>query len=734
MARLPNVLSGAVLALTWLSASGLPAQPEVSAVLDLASYSTGLAPGTLVSVFGTGLASDSISASDAPLPTLLGGASLDISDGVQTLQAPLFYVSPTQINAQIPYEIAGSRAEARVRNASGTSTAVSLTILPQAPRLFTTNGTGEGFALLLHADNSLVSTGSPARVGEVLNLYLIGLGAVTPPIASGAPAGGGSKGGPLSLVAGSVTVKLDDREAPVLYAGLSPSSVGLYQVQFQVPTGVLTDSPALSVAAQQRTQANVNTALSTASGGQQHYVAPGGKPGGSGSKADPWDLVTALKQPSAIKPGDTIWLRGGVYGDGSTEFVSSLSGTASRPIVLRQYPDERATINGSVTVNGTSAWYWGFEVTNNLPTRQSTIAGSFGGLRTWGINVNGPNTKFINLVLHDADAGFGFWSPAENSEIYGCLIYDNGWQGPDRGHGHGIYTQNTNGTKHIGDNIIFNQFDLGIQAYGSGNAFVQGFSLDGNIVFNNGVLSAGSQRADNILFGFPGSISGLHLDSNYTYDTPTAESGYSRVGWSFGGFNKDAVITNNYWIGGYFSVDLWNWDSLTFSNNTAYSTRGTTVGLTATNNQKVSNYTFTGNSYYGSGLFSYNAQTLNANAWKSATQLDPDSQVHSGRPQGIWAFVRGNTYEPGRANIVIFNWDLAGSVGVDVSQVLTSGTKYEIRDAENFYGSPVASGTYSGDRVQIPMTNLTVANPVGNVPTTPAHTAPEFGAFVLITK
>jgi hypothetical protein len=83
---------------------------------------------------------------------------------------------------------------------------------------------------------------------------------------------------------------------------------------------------------------------------------------------------------------------------------------------------------------------------------------------------------------------------------------------------------------------------------------------------------------------------------------------------------------------------------------------------------------------------------------------------------------------------VIFNWDLAGSVGVDVSQVLTSGTKYEIRDAENFYGSPVASGTYSGDRVQIPMTNLTVANPVGNVPTTPAHTAPEFGAFVLITK
>jgi hypothetical protein len=502
-------------------------------------------------------------------------------------------------------------------------------------------------------------------------------------------------------------------------------------VRFQTPKGVLANSP---VAAQQQTQTDANAALSLASGGQQYYVAANGKPRAAGSKTDPWDLVTALKQPSVLKPGDTLWMRGGTYGDGATEFLSMLVGTASRPMVLRQYPGERATINGSLTVNGANAWYWGFEVTNNLPSRQSTIAGPFGGPRKWGINVNGPNTKFINLVVHDADSGFGFWSPAENAEIYGCLIYNNGWQGPDRGHGHGIYTQNQNGTKHLGDNIIFNQFDMGIQAYGSSSAFVQGFSVDGNIVFNNGVISAGSQRADNILFGYPGSISGLQLDSNYTYHTPSAESGYSRIGWSFGGFNKDAVITNNYWIGGYFSTDLWNWDSVTFSYNTAYATRGTILGLTATNNQQITNYTFTGNSFYGSALFSYNGQVLKSSEWQRATHLDLNSQVHPGRPQGPWTFVRGNRYESGRANIVIYNWDLASSVAVDLSKVLTAGTPYEIRDAENFYGPPVVAGTYGGGPVQIPMNNLVVANPVGNVPVTPKHTAPEFGAFVLFSK
>ena len=86
-------------------------------------------------------------------------------------------------------------------------------------------------------------------------------------------------------------------------------------------------------------------------------------------------MDTALAQPSAVKPGDTIWLRGGTY---VGAFRSSLTGSSGKPILLRQYPGERATIDGNyggndatLDIRGSNAWYWGFEVTNSDPTRAS---------------------------------------------------------------------------------------------------------------------------------------------------------------------------------------------------------------------------------------------------------------------------------------------------------------------------------------------------------------------------
>ena len=103
------------------------------------------------------------------------------------------------------------------------------------------------------------------------------------------------------------------------------------------------------------------------------YVAPDGSPSGNGSREKPWDLATALAQPSAVKPGDTIWLRGGTY---KGHFTSSLEGAADKPIVVRQYLGERATLDGNdgtnevtLAVNGSDTWFWGFEITNSNTTR-----------------------------------------------------------------------------------------------------------------------------------------------------------------------------------------------------------------------------------------------------------------------------------------------------------------------------------------------------------------------------
>ncbi len=74
------------------------------------------------------------------------------------------------------------------------------------------------------------------------------------------------------------------------------------------------------------------------------YVTPTGKSAGDGSPESPWSLAKAFSHPASVKPGDTIWLRGGTY---VGPFASQLKGTASKPIIVRQYPGERVTIDGN---------------------------------------------------------------------------------------------------------------------------------------------------------------------------------------------------------------------------------------------------------------------------------------------------------------------------------------------------------------------------------------------------
>ena len=192
---------------------------------------------------------------------------------------------------------------------------------------------------------------------------------------------------------------------------------------------------------------------------REWFVSPEGSIGGDGSSSNPWDLATALAHPPQVAPGDIVWLRGGVYGDGGV-FHSRLSGAPDKPIVVRQYPGERATINGGLAAYSPHTWYWGFEVTNadghrdeSRPECVCTYPDSTG-------------VKLINLVLHDCSQGVGFWTAAVDAEAHGNLIYYNGFQGEKRGHGHGIYVQNRDGVKTIGDNIIFGQFGLGVQEIG----------------------------------------------------------------------------------------------------------------------------------------------------------------------------------------------------------------------------------------------------------------------------
>jgi uncharacterized protein (TIGR03437 family) len=254
-------------------------------VINGADYTAEFAPGSLISVFGTGLAPTSASAPSFPLPTSLSGAYLEILDGSTILQAPLFYVSPGLINAQLPFDLTSSTPSVRVRNASGVSAAVAIQVQPSAPKLLTLDMTGKGAPIMLHSDYRLVTANAPAAPGEIVILYLTGLGAVFPASGAGQAAGDGSAGNPLNLVTADVSVIVGNQCGDVLFAGLTPYYAGLYQLNIRLPEVLLPGSPAFVVmGGGKASQANVALPLSsdwksvgsaslTAAGGQ--LTAPG---------------------------------------------------------------------------------------------------------------------------------------------------------------------------------------------------------------------------------------------------------------------------------------------------------------------------------------------------------------------------------------------------------------------------------------------------------------------------
>ncbi len=415
---------------------------------------------------------------------------------------------------------------------------------------------------------------------------------------------------------------------------------------------------------------------------------------GDGSYDDPWDLATALAQPPSLQPGDTLWLRGGRY---AGPFTSDLTGSAAAPILVRAMPGARAVLDGgaayasTLQINGAYTWFWDLEVMRSDPDRVTAVSGSspsdLSRGHSNGVNVFGDHIRLINLIVHDDGQGFGFWTPAEDSEIYGSLVYNNGWLGPDRGHGHAIYTQNLNGTKRIYDNILFNQFSYGIHAYTEGGS-IQGFDIAGNIWFNNGIIAGGENTLkDNCLVGGLQPAARVTLRENAGWAHSATERSV-RLGYDDPG-NVDVTLLDNYFVGA--TVFAQPWQSITMNGNTFYS--------------EVSGEINTGD---------YTDNTYQAT-----------------RPGGVKVILRPNLYEPGRANIAIYNWDLAASVAVDVSSVLSPGTEFELRNAQDFWSAPVLAGTYTGSPLVIPMQAWPAAAPLG-FPVSPTPTGPEFNVFVLL--
>ncbi|HXJ42687.1 MAG TPA: IPT/TIG domain-containing protein [Bryobacteraceae bacterium] len=186
-----------------------------------------IAPGSILQIYGSGLAPAAVTASQLPLSATLGNTSVTIGG----LPAPLYYVSPGQINAQAPLELTPGNQYQVVVNTGGASTAPgNISVSSVQP------GIAEypnGQIIAQHLDGSLVSEASPAKPGTDVVLYLAGLGLTDVPVADGAA----SPAKPLAHPLVQPTLTLNGVSQPYQFVGLTPGTVGLYQINFLVPVG-----------------------------------------------------------------------------------------------------------------------------------------------------------------------------------------------------------------------------------------------------------------------------------------------------------------------------------------------------------------------------------------------------------------------------------------------------------------------------------------------------------------
>jgi len=221
---------------------------DTGGVLNGASFAKGqpVNPGSLVSIFGTNLASQVSQADTIPLSKSLGGVTVEFVSGSTTISAPMLFVQPAdpsnnvsaQLNVQVPWEIVPEGATANVsvivNNHGTTSAPAQVMVGPYSPGVFSSNG----LAIAVNQDGTLAwpvgavpgLTTHPAKIGDVVIVYATGLGAVAHP-----PADGANSEDQLRATLVTPQILIGGVSAPVGFSGLSPQFVGVNQLNVTVP-------------------------------------------------------------------------------------------------------------------------------------------------------------------------------------------------------------------------------------------------------------------------------------------------------------------------------------------------------------------------------------------------------------------------------------------------------------------------------------------------------------------
>ncbi len=200
----------------FISFVGPAAAPRITGIANGASFAQSFAPGSILSVFGTGLAEGTQAAAALPLTRFFRGLTATVNGEI----ARFYYVSPTQVNLQIPYEVRPGPATLTLNLSQQAATSINFAVSETAPGIFTTS------------DLFTVPQRSCARGGTCI-LFITGQGAVSPAVKTGeGPAARTVAELPRPLAPVSMTI--GDVPAQIVFAGIPTSLVGVTQINFTV--------------------------------------------------------------------------------------------------------------------------------------------------------------------------------------------------------------------------------------------------------------------------------------------------------------------------------------------------------------------------------------------------------------------------------------------------------------------------------------------------------------------
>jgi uncharacterized protein (TIGR03437 family) len=214
-------------------------RPTISAggVVNAGSHQAGkgLAPGSYVEIYGSGLSETTSIASTPYLPVSLAGVSVSFDVTGISVPGHVYFVTPGQVDVQIPWELQGqTSAVMKVSVGESQSAVYTVSLVKASPAAFEIQDSVNGrlVAAALDANNQVITTANPAHRNQTISLYVNGLGAVNHTPASGDP----TPSQQLTTTAVNPTVTIGGVNAQVGFSGLSPSSIGLYQINVTVPS------------------------------------------------------------------------------------------------------------------------------------------------------------------------------------------------------------------------------------------------------------------------------------------------------------------------------------------------------------------------------------------------------------------------------------------------------------------------------------------------------------------